>query len=117
MTTRYKSSDELTQKYAQALNRRSQGGTVSREERDEWVGLRSKEIQDLDPLSDEEMARFQAEAEFDAEVPDAIEEARLTRESLDRTRAQIASATVQQNQERLAAAKKDKWEEIVPDKA
>ena len=114
MTTRYKSSKELTEQYAQAGYREAPATA-----RAEWVSRRAKEIQDSDPLSDDYMAQIQAEAEFNAEVPSAIENARLTRESLDRTRSQIAaaqraSATVQNNS---SVTPNGKFEEIVPGKA
>ena len=86
MSTRYKSSAELTNKYVK------DGVNLTKAQRDAWISLRTKEILKEDPLSDEEMARFDAAADFDKTIPSAVNNARLAREGLDRTREQIADA-------------------------
>jgi hypothetical protein len=112
MSTRYKSSAELTAKYAK------DGVNLTKARRDAWISLRTKEILKEDPLSDEEMARFEAAADFDKTIPSAVNNARLARESLDRTREQIASAqrasaTVQNNSSTTPTGK---LEVVVPGK-
>ena len=112
MSTRYKSSAELTNKYVK------DGVNLTKAQRDAWISLRTKEILKEDPLSDEEMARFDAAADFDKTIPSAVNNARLAREGLDRTREQIAdaqraSATVQNNS---SATPIEKLEVVIPGK-
>ena len=112
MSTRYKSSAELTAKYAK------DGVNLTKARRDAWISLRTKEILKEDPLSDEEMASFEAAAEFDKTIPSAVNNARLARESADRMRegiakAQRASATVQNNSSTTPTGK---FETLVPGK-
>lgn len=95
---------------------------LTKAQRDAWISLRAKEIMKDnnydDNADDRGMARNEAQAEYDRTVPSAINNARLTKEGLDRTRAQIAaaqraSATVRNNS---SATPKGKFEEIVPGK-
>ena len=110
MTTRYKSSKELTEQYAK--------DGITSTSRAEWISRRAAEIRGEDPLSDKDMSENQASAEYAAEVPTAIANAAASREAITTTRDQIAaaqraSATVQNNS---SATPKGKFEEIVPGK-
>ena len=116
MSTRYKSSTELTAKYIKG------GVDLTKAQRDAWISLRAKEIMKDnnydDNADDRGMARMEAEAEYDRSVPSAVKNARLTKEGLDRTRNQIAdaqraSATVQNNS---SATPTGKLEVVVPGK-
>ena len=116
MTSRYKSSAELTEKYIK------DGASVTTAQRDAWISLRAKEIMQENNYDDNDddrfMARNEAEAEYNRSVPSAIENARLTRESMDRYRAEIAaaqraSATVQNNS---SVTPVGKLEAVVPGK-
>ena len=108
MSTRYKSSKELAEKYTE----------LTPKFREEWISKRAKEIETNDPLSDKEMARREAEAEFDTQAPTDRSRAIAIEEALERSRNQIASAqkpsaTVQNNP---GATPVGKLETIVPGK-